>query len=106
MIISLRGRPPDESHADFSPPVLDFYRWLRSWIRRLRVAIAPARHAIFDLQITQYRAAHFDLWARPPRILRLLSGLLARRFIKRPRRLEQWPLAGNADPGGSARQNL
>jgi hypothetical protein len=43
------GDPPDETHADFFPPVVDFYRWLRSWIRRLRMAIAPARRAILDL---------------------------------------------------------
>jgi hypothetical protein len=44
-----RGRPLDGSHADFSPPIVDFHRWLRSWIRRLRVAITPARCAILDL---------------------------------------------------------
>jgi hypothetical protein len=49
MKISLGGRPPDGSHADFSSPIVDFYRWLRSWIRRLRVAITPARCAILDV---------------------------------------------------------
>jgi hypothetical protein len=43
------GRPPDGSHADLSPPIVDFHRWLRSWIRRMRVAITPARCAILDL---------------------------------------------------------
>jgi hypothetical protein len=65
------GRSPDRSNADLSHPVVDFHHGLRSRVRRVRMAITPARRAILDVQITRRRAAHLDLWARPPGILRL-----------------------------------
>src|SRR5271169_6413547 len=68
------GRPPDECYAESYHSVVDLHRWFRSWIRRVRMAIASTRSAVLDLRITRSPTAHLDLWARSPGILSLPPG--------------------------------